>query len=44
MHFYDEKPRKEMGFFGMKLDQRNRGHRAMEEKKSLEYRMQGSEI
>ena len=32
MHFYDEKPRKEMGFFGMELDQRNRGQRAMEEK------------
>ena len=32
MQFYDEKPRKEMGFFGMKLDQRNRGQRAIEEK------------
>ena len=32
MHFYDEKPRKEMGFFGMELDQRNRGQRAIEEK------------
>ena len=27
-----KKPRKEMGFFGMELDQRNRGQRAMEEK------------
>lgn len=32
MHFYDEKPRKEMGFFGMELDQRNRGQRAVEGK------------
>ena len=31
-----------MGFFGMELDQRNRGQRAMEEK-TLVTRMQGDE-